>query len=102
MNALAMLGIGLNVAIMLTIYYLQGGESGVTSITDMVGVMCGAITNTPSLGAAQQTILQVNPEAYEASQEMSMGYAAAYPLGVVGIILTMIVLKVAFKINIDK
>ena len=102
MNALAMLGIGLNVAIMLTIYFLQGGENGVTSITDMVGVMCGAITNTPALGAAQQTVLQVNPEAYEISQEMSMGYAAAYPLGVVGIILTMIVLKVAFRINIEK
>ncbi|MCH5237689.1 MAG: putative transporter [Muribaculaceae bacterium] len=102
MNLLAMLGIGLNVAIMLTIYFLQGGENGVSSITDMVGVMCGAITNTPSLGAAQQTVLQVNSEAYGISQEMSMGYAAAYPLGVVGIILTMIVLKIVFKIDIEK
>ncbi|MCH5235016.1 MAG: putative transporter [Muribaculaceae bacterium] len=102
MNGLAMLGIALNVGIMLTIYYLQGGENGLSSISDMVGVMCGAITNTPSLGAAQQTVLQVNSNAYDVSEAMSMGYAAAYPLGVVGIILTMIVIKVAFKVNIDK
>lgn len=102
MNALAMLGIALNVGIMLTIYYLQGGENGMSSISDMVGVMCGAITNTPSLGAAQQTILQVDANAYNITQEMSMGYAAAYPLGVVGIIVTMIVLKAVFKINIEK
>ena len=102
MNGLAMLGIALNVGIMLTIYYLQGGENGLSSISDMVGVMCGAITNTPALGAAQQTVLQVSSEAYGVTQDMSMGYAAAYPLGVVGIILTMIVIKVAFKVNIDK
>lgn len=102
MNALAMLGIALNVGIMLTIYFLQGGENGLSSISDMVGVMCGAITNTPSLGAAQQTVLQVNSDAYNVSEAMSMGYAAAYPLGVVGIILTMIVIKAVFKVNIDK
>lgn len=102
MNALAMLGIALNVGIMLTIYYLQGGENGLSSISDMVGVMCGAITNTPSLGAAQQTVLQVNSEAYDISEAMSMGYAAAYPLGVVGIIITMIVIKAVFKVNIEK
>lgn len=102
MNILAMIGIALNVGIMLTIYYLQGGENGLSSISDMVGVMCGAITNTPSLGAAQQTVLQVDPEAYNVSEAMSMGYAAAYPLGVVGIIITMIVIKAIFKVNIDK
>ena len=97
MNMLAVTGIALNVVIMLSIYYLQGA----TSITDMIGVMCGAITNTPALGAAQQTVLQVNSSAYDVSQQMSMGYAAAYPLGVVGIILTMILIKVIFKVNID-
>lgn len=102
MNMLAMFAILLNVAIMLSIYFIQGGAEGSTSIYDMVGVMCGAITNTPALGAAQQTILQVNANAYDISQQMSMGYAAAYPLGVVGIIVTMIVLKAVFKINIDQ
>lgn len=101
MNMLAMIGIMLNVAIMLTIYFFQGGAEGMSSISDMVGVMCGAITNTPALGAAQQTILQVDSSAYDVSQQMSMGYAAAYPLGVVGIIVTMIVIKAIFKINVE-
>lgn len=97
-----MLGIALNVGIMITIYFLQGGSEGETSISQLVGIMSGAVTNTPGLGAAQQTFLQVNPDGYDISQQMSMGYAAAYPLGVVGIILTMIILKVIFKIDTEK
>ncbi len=102
LNALAMIGIALNVGIMLAIYYIQGGADGDTSIVQMVGIMSGAVTNTPGLGAAQQTALQVNPDAYSASEAMSMGYAAAYPLGVIGIILTMIVVKKLFKIDVQK
>lgn len=102
MNGLAMLGIALNVVIMLAIYFIQGGAHGETTIDQMVGIMSGAVTNTPGLGAAQQTVLQVNPEAYGTSQQMSMGYAAAYPLGVIGIIITMIVIKKIFRIDVDK
>lgn len=99
MNILAVTGIILNVGIMLAIYFIQGGAEGNTSISQMVGVMSGAVTNTPGLGAAQQTYLQVNAEGYDVSQQMSMGYAAAYPLGVVGIIITMILIKKFFKID---
>ncbi|MBD5236040.1 MAG: putative transporter [Bacteroidales bacterium] len=102
MNALAVSGILLNVAIMLAIYYIQGGANGDSSIAQLVGVMSGAVTNTPGLGAAQQTVLQVNDSAYDISQQMSMGYAAAYPLGVIGIILTMILIKKIFKIDLSK
>lgn len=102
MNMLAVLAILLNVAITLIIYFVQGGAEGETSISEMVGIMSGAVTNTPGLGAAQQTVLQVNAEAYDISQQMSMGYAAAYPLGVVGIILTMILLKKIFRIDVEK
>ncbi len=102
MNMLAMLGIGLNVAIMIGIYFAQEGSSGMTSIVEMVGVMSGAVTNTPGLGAAQQTILQVHPDAYTSSQAMSMGYAAAYPLGVIGIIVTMILIKKFYKVDVQK
>ena len=97
MNLLAVTGICLNVVIMLAIYFIQGGASGDTSISQLVGIMSGAVTNTPGLGAAQQTYLQVNAEGYDVSQQMSMGYAAAYPLGVVGIILTMILIRKFFK-----
>lgn len=101
MNMLAMTGIGLNVIIALAIYFLQGGASGDTSLAQIVGIMSGAVTNTPGLGAAQQTVLQIDSDAYNISQQMSMGYAAAYPLGVVGIIVTMLVLKKVFRINVD-
>lgn len=102
MNALALLGITLNVVIMLGIYFIQGGSEGSTSISQLVGIMSGAVTNTPGLGAAQQTFLQIVPDGNAVSQEMSMGYAAAYPLGVIGIILTMLLLKAFFHINLEK
>ncbi|HBC22467.1 MAG TPA: putative transporter [Porphyromonadaceae bacterium] len=102
LNLLALTGVCLNVVIAVALFYIQGGHDGATSISQMVGVMSGAVTNTPGLGAAQQTVLQVNSQAYEISQEMSMGYAAAYPLGVIGIILVMILIKKFFRINIEK
>ena len=82
LNMLAVLGILLNVAIVLIIYYVQGGS---TSIEALVGVMSGAVTNTPGLAAAQQAAGTT-----EAINTMAMGYAAAYPLGVCGIILSLI------------
>lgn len=105
LNALAMLGIGLNVLVMLVIFYVQAGGPGSTSIQEMVGVMSGAVTNTPGLGAAQQTLLQIaagtdQSQAYSLSQQMSMGYAAAYPLGVVGIIMVMLIIKKVYRINV--
>lgn len=102
LNVLALIGIALNVIIALAIFYIQGGIEGATSISQIVGVMSGAVTNTPGLGAAQQAVLQVNPDAYDISQQMSMGYAAAYPLGVVGIILVMILIKKFFRIDVQK
>lgn len=102
MNGLAMTGIALNVVVMLAIFFIQQACGGDTNIYQMVGIMSGAVTNTPGLGAAQQTMLQVNGDAYNISQQMSMGYAAAYPLGVIGIIITMILLRKLFKIDVDK
>lgn len=102
MNGLALLGIGLNVVVMLAIFFIQKSSGGDTTLEQMVGIMSGAVTNTPGLGAAQQTVLQVNADAYGTSQAMSMGYAAAYPLGVVGIILVMILIKKFFKIDVEK
>lgn len=93
LNALALLVIALNVAIVLSIYFIEGGR---TSIAALVGVMSGAVTNTPGLAAAQQTV-----ETAEAANTMAMGYAAAYPLGVVGIILAMFIIKWIFRIRVD-
>ncbi len=98
-NGLAVLVVVLNVAVALGIYFISGD----ISITDLVGVMSGAVTNTPGLGAAQQTLSEMGvADASQLSKSMSMGYAAAYPLGVVGIILSAVLLKAIFKINLEK
>lgn len=102
LNVLALTGIGLNVVIALAIFYIDGAFGGSTSISEIVGIMSGAVTNTPGLGAAQQAALQINPQGNSLSQTMAMGYAAAYPLGVIGIIVVMLLVKKIFRINVDK
>lgn len=98
LNGLAMLLIALNITVALCIYYGVGN----IRLTDMVGILSGAVTNTPGLGAAQQTLLETQGAPAAALNEaMSMGYAAAYPLGVVGILLSMILVKVFFRIRVD-
>lgn len=97
LNMLAVSCIVLNVAIVLTIYFIDGN----TNINALVGVMSGAVTNTPGLAAAQQAV-QENANVVDAINTMSMGYAAAYPLGVCGIIGAMFLIKALFKIKIDK
>ncbi len=92
LNMLAVLAIILNVAIVLAIYFIDGE----TDIPALVGVMSGAVTNTPGLAAAQQTAGNT-----EAINLMAMGYAAAYPLGVIGIIVAMFVIKGVFRINVN-
>ena len=63
----------------------------------ITGILCGAVTNTPGLGAAQQT-LGANSAAIE---QAGMGYAVAYPFGVLGIILTMLIIRGIFRIKLD-
>jgi len=62
----------------------------------IMGLFSGAVTNTPMLGAAQQTLLQANPQALESSKEMAMACAVGYPFGIIGMILTIIILKIFF------
>lgn len=68
-------------------------------VPTMVGIMSGAITNTPGLGAAQQAYSDVTGAA---DPTIAMGYAVAYPLGVVGIILSLILIRVVFRINLEE
>lgn len=96
LNMLAVSAIALNVAIVLAIYFW----GNVHDISALVGVMSGAVTNTPGLAAAQQTISSITQSAEEANL-MAQGYAAAYPLGVVGIIIAMFIIKGVFKIKTD-
>ncbi len=94
LNMLAVLMVTLNVGIAVAIYLIGQGKISIEAIT---GVMSGAVTNTPGLAAAQQAADNTT-----AADTMAMGYAAAYPLGVCGIIMVILVLRKAFRIDINK
>jgi Predicted permease len=68
----------------------------------VVGILCGAVTNTPSLGAAQQVLAEQGSEIAASAAETGMAYALAYPFGIIGIIITMLLIRLFFKINVDK
>lgn len=65
----------------------------------MVGILSGAVTNTPGLGAAQQAYSDMYGTA---DNTIALGYAVAYPLGVIGIILSIMFIRYAFRVNFDK
>ena len=65
----------------------------------MVGILSGAVTNTPGLGAAQQAFSDMYGSTYNT---IALGYAVAYPLGVIGIILSIIFIRYVFRVNFDK
>ena len=66
------------------------------SAGDTVGLLAGAVTNTPMLGAAQQTLLQINPDNTQVANDMAMACAVAYPFGLVGMIVSVLILKKTF------
>lgn len=78
----------------LAIHWISGED-----IATMTGVLFGAVTNTPGLGAAQQTYQDLTGVA---NPDIASGYAMAYPLGVVGIILSLLAIKWFFRIKLDK
>lgn len=67
----------------------------------ILGVFSGAVTNTPALGAAQQILTDLGSPSQLVSQ-MGMGYAMAYPFGICGILLVMWMIRLFFKINVDR
>lgn len=95
LNMLAMGIVALNIAVALIIYYALQGR---VDIPMMVGILCGAVTNTPGLGAANEALQQLHYQ----GPEIAMGYACAYPLGVMGIILSLIVIRYICRVNLDK
>ena len=94
LNMLAMTTIFLSVVITVILHFATG-----VPITTMVGILSGAVTNTPGLGAAQQANSDLNGID---APEIAMGYAVAYPLGVVGAILSLLALKYILNINTTK
>ena len=87
------------------IIHLVTGENLVT----LTGVMSGAVTNTPGLGAAQQTYLDATSGSFvheintaEVASSLASGYAVAYPIGVLGVILVLMLTKALFKVDLKK
>ena len=70
-----------------------------TPLTTLVGVMSGAVTNTPGLGAAQQAYADMTGQT---DQTIALGYAVAYPLGVVGVILSLIAIRIFTRVNFSE
>src|SRR5690554_3292071 len=94
LNLLAAGVVFLGVITTYVIHYITG-----TPIATMVGILSGAVTNTPGLGAAQQTFTDITGTT---DPTIATAYAIAYPLGVVGIIITLVLLKSIFKIDQKK
>ena len=91
LNMLAVLIIFIGCCICYGIHIVTG-----ESLATMVGVLSGAVTNTPGLGAAQSVVSS------EQASTMATAYAVAYPLGVVGIILSMLIIRWIFRVKIDR
>lgn len=91
LNLLAAGVVLLGVLTVISFYYLTNYP-----ITTLVGIMSGAVTNTPGMGAAQQAYVEIHQSN---APDIALGYAVAYPLGVVGIIAATILIRFIFKIN---
>lgn len=92
--AMNMMGLGvilLGLIMTVGLHWVTG-----VSLSNMVGLLCGAVTNTPALGAAQQALLQIDPANTKGVTDMALACAVAYPLGVVGVILAIIILRTLF------
>ena len=95
MNGMAVVNVALGVLITFII-----AKTANQSLTDMAGVYTGAVTNTPGLSAAQQTATDLNIPG--AAEQMASGYAVAYPLAVVGMIVTCLLLRPLCRIDLAK
>lgn len=95
LNLLAVGAIALNIIVALSIFFILDGRIELPMI---IGVLYGAVTNTPGLGAAQEALTQLN---YEGPQ-IALGYACAYPLGVIGIIGSIILIRLLWRVDLKK
>lgn len=95
MNIMALVNVALGVGITVIIAKMANQE-----LTDMAGVYTGAITNTPGLSAAQQAVGDLGIEG--ASERLAAGYAVAYPLAVVGMIVSCLLLRWFCRIDLKK
>ena len=105
LNMLAASLVLLNVGVMFALYFLVFDTKNPVNLPMMVGVLCGAVTNTPGLGAANETLAEVftnNPALKDsmADYQLASAYACAYPLGVLGMIGATIAIRYLMRISL--
>ena len=91
LNILSIVVVALSIVTTLVVYSFSG-----TSATTLVGILSGAVTNTPGLGAAQQAFSDLR---HIDAPSIATGYAIAYPVGVLGVILSFVILRYALRID---
>ncbi|MBI4556011.1 MAG: putative transporter [Candidatus Hydrogenedentes bacterium] len=96
LNLMAVGVVLLGVITTIVVAYVGGVEIPVA-----VGLFSGATTNTPSLAAAQEAIRDTLTDGSASSDRATLGYAVAYPFGILGILLTMVLTRAVFRIRLD-
>ncbi len=99
LNGLAAAAILLNILVMFGCYYIFFDTSNPNNLPMMVGTLYGAVTNTPGLGAANEALSTVFGRN---APQIASGYACAYPLGVVGIIVATIAVRYICRVSLEK
>lgn len=97
LNVLAFSVLAVGTLMALSIHWICG-----IPLTDMMGLLSGAVTNTPMLGAAQQAQLQIHPEDIAGADRMAMACAVGYPFGLIGVIASVAILHAIFGKKIQK
>ncbi|MCR4582584.1 MAG: putative transporter [Prevotella sp.] len=100
LNGMAATAIVLNILVMFACYYIFFDSSNATTLPMMVGTLYGAVTNTPGLGAANEALGTVFPNG--GAPQIASAYACAYPLGVLGIIGAIILIRYICGIKLEK
>ena len=95
MNRLAVYLVLLNLVVAVGVYYLMFDRQKPDSFPMLVGVLSGAVTNTPGLGAAEEALRQMG----NTGVEIASGYACAYPLAVLGVIMVPMIVKFICRIK---
>lgn len=98
MNRLAVLMIFLNIVVAVGAYLLLFDRTDPDSFPMLVGVLSGAVTNTPGLGAAEEALRQMGGS----NADIANGYACAYPLAVIGVIMVPMIVKAICRVKDDQ
>lgn len=95
LNLLTLLAVGLSILVTIALFLVL---QGTVTLPQILGVHYGAVTNTPGLGATQEALDMLGYK----GENIAIAYACAYPLGVVGIITSAVILRKMFRINLKE